>query len=218
MERTEPVTPPSAGLSPPVDYPSRPLLIGLWSPVMGSGKTTFANALVSQEGFRKTAIASTLKDMVRTFLESSGINPYDAAELIADPELKEAPLDCLMGKSPRYAMQTLGTEWGRDLFGHDFWVSAALKRAVRIQSAGISVVIDDVRFRNEADAIHKAGGYVVQVVRPGVPIPTSAGHASEAGLGLDFAFDATIINDSTERLLDIEARNLCRTLRSTVLH
>ena len=28
--------------------------------------------------------------------------------------LKEVPCELLGGKTPRYAMQTLGTEWGRD--------------------------------------------------------------------------------------------------------
>jgi predicted kinase len=41
----------------------QPNLIGLWSPIMGSGKTTFANYLVEDHRYKRLSFASTLKDL-----------------------------------------------------------------------------------------------------------------------------------------------------------
>jgi hypothetical protein len=38
-------------------------------------------------------------------------------------DLKEVPVDCLDGQTPRRAMQLLGTEWGRTLSA-DLWINA----------------------------------------------------------------------------------------------
>lgn len=187
---------------------TRPLLIGLCSPVMGSGKTTFAEILVRKHGFIRLSVASTLKAMTRTFLEESGMNPYDAAELIADPELKEMPLKALNGKTPRYAMQTLGTEWGRTLFGEDFWINAALSKARSLMAQGYSVVFDDVRFTNEADAIVAELGCMIRVIRPGVD-RLVRDHPSEGELD-DYPCAFRILNYSTPAVLEAEAAILMR--------
>lgn len=189
---------------------SRPLMIGLCSPVMGSGKTTVAEYLVRNHGFIRLSVASTLKAMTRTFLEESGMNPYDAAEIIADPELKEMPLKALNGNTPRYAMQTLGTEWGRNLFGEDFWINAAINKAKSLMSQGYSVVFDDVRFTNEAEAIVANLGCMVRVVRPGAnAAPTD--HPSEGQLN-DYPCAYRIINFSTPAVLEVEVANLMKHL------
>lgn len=187
---------------------SRPIMIGLCSPVMGSGKTTVAEILVRKHGFIRLSVASTLKAMTRTFLEESGMNPYDVLELIADPELKEMPLKALNGKSPRYAMQTLGTEWGRNLFGEDFWINAAINKAKALMSQGYSVVFDDVRFTNEAEAIVANYGCMIRVIRPGVK-PTASDHPSEGQLD-DYPCAYRIINDSTPAVLELEVANLMK--------
>jgi len=73
--------------------------------------------------------------------------------------LKEVPCDKLMGKTPRYAMQTLGTEWGRGFMGMDFWVHAAVREVREFQdcfSDPINVVFDDCRFPNEIDLMKEA--------------------------------------------------------------
>lgn len=183
-------------------------MIGLCSPVMGSGKTTVAEILVRKHGFIRLSVASTLKAMTATLLEESGMNPYDVRELIADPELKEMPLKALNGKSPRYAMQTLGTEWGRNLFGEDFWINAAINKANALMSQGYSVVFDDVRFSNEAEAIVANQGCMVRIVRPGVNAPAT-GHASEGQLD-DYPCAYRIINFSTPAVLAVEVDNMMK--------
>jgi hypothetical protein len=171
----------------------QPNLIGLWSPIMGSGKTTFANYLVEDHRYKRLSFASTLKDMTATFLEGMGLSPQAARGLIQDPELKERPLLAIGGKTPRFLMQTLGTEWGRECIGENIWVDLALARA-RKELAYQSVVFDDVRFPNEAKAIRAAGGEVFRIIRPDAKASTFATHASEGGLD-DFEFDGTVVNN-----------------------
>jgi hypothetical protein len=179
---------------------------------MGSGKTTVADTLVSTLSFQKIALAGTLKSMLKTFLKASGLSEFVADAAISDPELKETPMAVLNGKTPRYAMQTLGTEWGRELFGEDFWVNSAIGRAKRHMDQGTSVVIDDVRFPNEADAIKEAGGYMVRVFRPGQQITQR--HASEGGLD-EYPVDFVLMNHSTEDVLQLASVGMARYLSAT---
>ena len=45
----------------------------------------------------------------------------DDSEEEIDGRWKEHPCSLLLNKTPRYAMQTLGTEWGRELIGENIW-------------------------------------------------------------------------------------------------
>ncbi len=129
------------------------MIIGLVGK-MKSGKSEAAKALVSK-GFVCLKMADPLKDMLR------GMGLTDA-EL--EGHLKEYPCPLLMGHTPRYAMQTLGTEWGRDILHQNIWTHNWTHRAQHCVDAGKSVVCDDVRFPNEADAVISAGGVLVRVV------------------------------------------------------
>jgi hypothetical protein len=84
----------------------------------------------------------------------------------------------------------MGTEVGREMFGEDFWVDAAIARV----PDGSKVVFSDVRYPNEAMAIKSLGGEVWRVERDG--IGPANGHASEHALN-DFEFDKVLKNDST---------------------
>lgn len=121
-----------------------------------------ANALMSKDVFVHLPFAGILKEMLAC------IDP----DLLL-PMNKEKPHDSLCGKSPRYAMQTLGTEWGRELIGEGLWVMAWLRRAEQCPN----VVVDDLRFPNEWRALDRLQATVIEVVRPGVE--RSGTHASE---------------------------------------
>lgn len=92
--------------------------------------------------------------------------------------------------SIREYLQRYGTEAHREVFGDDFWVEqVSLAHADRI------VLVTDVRFPNEAEAVRRAGGVVVEVIGPmGRATPDT--HASEAPLP-DYLVDGVIYN--TER-------------------
>lgn len=126
----------------------------------GSGKDTAAKALLEQ-GYQNVKFAGALKDMLRCLLGYQGVDA-ELIERMVEGDLKEEPTAYLQGKSPRHAMQTLGTEWGRDLIGEDLWVHAAMNRA-----SLANTVITDVRFPNECEAVKNNGGIVVRVTNGG---------------------------------------------------
>jgi len=146
----------------------------------GAGKTTAAKRLVKAHGYVRAPFAAGLKTMLASLMRMQGADEDEIAELI-DGAAKEDRCRYLAGASARRAMQTLGTEWGRAI-DPDFWIKvwrAALPDCERI-------VVDDLRFANEANAVHDLGGLVVRIDRPDAPALSAkvAAHASEAMAGV----------------------------------
>ena len=131
------------------------MIIG-FSGLKGSGKSTAANFLV-EDGFTKMSFAEPIKRM----LACIRLSPRD---LYGDR--KEEPSEMLDGKTPRYAMQTLGTEWGRNLIHPDLWVNV-VKHDILHSHAEDNIVIDDCRFPNEVGMILGLGGIIVYIERGG---------------------------------------------------
>jgi predicted kinase len=141
------------------------IIIGLIGEA-GAGKSTVARYLESAYDYEPVRFAGGLKKMV-------------AAIGLTDNEIegtnKEKPSDLLCGKTPRHAMQTLGTEWGREHIGPDFWVKLWQREAAQ----HAFVVVEDCRFPNEAEAIRAAGGVIVRVVNTWKEKSSGAAHSSE---------------------------------------
>lgn len=163
----------------------------------GAGKDTIADLCVKEFGAVKYNFALPIKQMINIMLGTTMGNWEDR-------EWKEGGLDWLSNVSPRRMAQTLGTEWGRNLVDPDLWVKIAMLRFQHHADSGhrTPFIIPDVRFDNEAEAIHRIGGKVIRVVRPNVV--SVAAHVSEAGVS-DNLVDGTIVNDGT---LDEFARNV----------
>lgn len=157
------------------------LWVGLTGPA-GAGKTTAAQGL-SEHGFKLERLADPLKGMLR----AAGLT-HDQV----DGDLKEEPCDLLCGWSPRHAMQTLGTEWGRDTIGQDIWVRMWLHRVRGLPF----VVSDDVRFPNEVEAIRDYAdrSVIIRIERPGPAGTSLSSHVSETHVLLH---DAVVCNDGT---------------------
>jgi len=159
---------------------TQPRLIGLCSPAMFSGKTTAANYLCMQHGFTKLSFATTLKKMTETFLHQLGMSALEIADRTRGTRKEQVIPE--IGVSARRIMQSLGTEWGRQCIKDSLWVDITLHQAVRLMALGHSVVVDDLRFPNEHDAIHAAGGDTWRIVRPDARVTVA--HASEGQLDL----------------------------------
>lgn len=157
------------------------MIYGITGPAR-SGKDTLANLLVNRRGFTRVALADPLRVMVAT------LTGMTFQQMLDSPE-KELPHPRLGGVSPRRAMQTLGTEWGRDLVWNNLWIEHAMDKA---QAADGPVVIPDVRFENEAAAVRARGGKVIHMVRPGAA--AVEGHISEAGVAF-VEGDVVVLND-----------------------
>ena len=143
------------------------MLIGVVG-FLGSGKGTVADILVEEYGYHKFAFADVLKDTVsvmfdwpRPLLEGDTDESRKFRETI--DEFWDERLFDILGKSvtPRYILQLMGTEAGRDVFGEDIWVSTLERRIRGIEKA----VISDVRFPNEIEFIRKQNGMVTRVAR-----------------------------------------------------
>lgn len=107
-----------------------------------SGKSTAATQLVNKHGFVRLRFADTLKSM----LYAMGLTEREV-----DGDLKQKECELLGGNTPRYAMQTLGTEWGRRLIGPNIWVDCLARKLEQHIRGGVTkFVVDDVRFLNEA--------------------------------------------------------------------
>lgn len=123
-----------------------------------SGKSTARKYLVEKYNYMHLRFADSIKDMLCEF----GLTREEV-----DGNLKEAPCAKLGGRTPVYAMQTLGTEWGRDLMYQNIWIDA-LNRELEcyIDKKLTRFVIDDLRFINEKEYIDKLKEkYNVLIVR-----------------------------------------------------
>jgi len=153
----------------------------------GSGKSTAAEFLVRKHHYARLSYAAPIKKMILCLLTEAGVGPLTAKEMIVG-KFKEDPHDALAGHSPRYAMQTLGTEWGRERMAQDFWRRILLRKAKQLLDSGIDVVVDDLRFPDEAEALKALGALIVRIERP---VEAVESHASEQQ---DFPVDVVIDN------------------------
>jgi hypothetical protein len=174
--------------------PQLPRIVGV-AGYAKSGKSTVADYLIRDGGFRRLKFADGLKDMLRAM-------GLDEAQIEGDQ--KETPADILCGKTPRQAMQSLGTEWGRKCMGDDLWVNLWQERVRRWLALHPMnrVVVDDVRFPNELQRVLKMGGTVLRIDRPGVA-PTNS-HASETAID-DAPGMIHLVNDGGIEELQAEA-------------
>lgn len=168
-------------------------LIGLYSPLPMSGKSTAAAALEAI-GYERLPFAGPLKRMIRSLLLDLGQSEEEADRALTTE--KEEPCILLNTVTPRQLLQTLGTDWGRQMIAEDLWVRAWKGRAISALGDGRMVVVDDVRFWSEAQAIVDFGGAMVRVLRPDGASSTFSRHASEGGLEF-WPFDHTIVNDGS---------------------
>lgn len=144
-------------------------IIALCGP-KGCGKSTAAEALCPPRV--RLSFAAPIRDALVTI----GV-PRNA---LIDPILKEQPLPQFGGKTPRMLMQTLGTDWGRNLVSESIWADIFTCRVKSCLAGGYPVVVDDLRFVNEAQLLRSLGAHIVAIRRAGL-VSVDA-HASEHGL------------------------------------
>lgn len=113
----------------------------------------------------------------------------------------------------REYLQRFGTESHRHIFGDNFWVDNLAKNLHT--HGGRIVVVTDVRFPNEAEAVRAAGGHVVRVVGPTEVEDAGDGHASEAPLPESLIDDVLFnaVRDDDFDSLDFQVVELVRRLR-----
>jgi len=178
-------------------------VIGLCG-LAGSGKSTIALSLRDEYSFEIVSMATGIKAMLRTLFSGCGISGRASEDMMRMP-YKETPIDpevypAFNGKTPRQLLQTLGTEWGRACVGSSIWTEIAREAIYTHLRNGKSVVIDDLRFKDEVDMVHDFNGLVAYVVDTSAHVkPSATVHSSEKPHML--RFDTSVYN--TKRETDI---------------
>lgn len=133
----------------------------------GSGKDTAADYMVKKFGFKKFSFAAPLKRMVKECFLLTDEQCYGS---------KKEEIDTRWGCSPRELFQVLGTEFAQYMLPEllpslqnkfskkCFWVYH-LTEAIK-QDKSNCIVISDVRFQHEIDALLKYGAYLFKIDRP----------------------------------------------------
>ena len=119
-------------------------------PALG-GKSTFCNHVPN---FATFSLATPLYQMLAVV---AGMETVKRARV---ENTKGDPLPALAGKSLRQGLQTLGTEWGRNLMGEDIWIDHLLHRT----ASAPRITIDDLRFPNEYERLLDRGAVFVRMM------------------------------------------------------
>lgn len=140
------------------------MIIGITG-LIGSGKDTAANYLITHHKFKKESFASSLKDAIsvifgwdRELLEGQTKYSREWREQVDEWWSERLGMEI----TPRKILQYWGTEVCRNKFHDDIWI-ASLENKLR--KTKDDIVISDVRFPNEIKAIHNAGGITVRIQR-----------------------------------------------------
>lgn len=148
---------------------------------IGSGKDTAADYLVNNHGFKRDSFAAALKDSV------AHVFGWDRELLEGKTKEARAWRDQVdvwwsnrlnMRITPRWILQYWGTEVCRQGFHDDIWI-ASLEN--RLEKTSENIVISDVRFPNEIQAIRNVGGTVIRVRRGAEPVWFDLAAAANAG-------------------------------------
>jgi hypothetical protein len=160
------------------------MIIGL-SGYAQSGKDSTAELLCLNYGYTRLAFADPMRQALIT------INPkLDSITRVSD--LVEDYGWDVAKKNPevRRLLQVLGTDFGRKMLGDDVWINIALS-GIKPED---KIVVSDVRYPNEAEAIKKLGGTVWRINRHNHSAVN--GHTSEHAMD-NYMFNYVIYNDGT---------------------
>lgn len=156
-----------------IEQEKLPTNIIAFSGKAGSGKDTACLSLTSSSTrFSRVAFAEPIREMIGHL----GIN----VDRIYDNGGKNDAIPKFGNKSLRFMMQTLGTEWGRQMIDDNIWLTVAKEKIQSNTRLGIISVISDLRFDNEAEMIQELGGTIVQIESLGNPDICSSKEAFRA--------------------------------------
>lgn len=168
----------------------------------GVGKSTVARVLrgwLAVRGHHSTLrpMAGVMRAMLRPLLAAYGLDAEAIDHALTTQEGKATEVPGL-GCTPRHLLQTLGTEWGRSCISPGIWLDAWAAQAAHDRRSGSVVIVDDLRFPNEAQRVRDLGGSLVLVARPrSMLLPDVAAHASEQQ---QIKPDSVLVNDHLDNL------------------
>lgn len=135
----------------------------------GAGKDTVAGQLAVEYGFLCTSFATPLKAAASALF---GL-PLD---FFVDRDKKDARL-LSWDRSPRQLMCALADKVKAG-FGEDVFVKAWMAQVTPVLDLGCNVLVSDVRFKHEVEAVKLLGGTIIYIDRD-VPETSVGSHCSE---------------------------------------
>ncbi len=205
------------------------MIVGI-SGFIGCGKSTVADQLTNEYGFRRDSFAASLKDACAVL--------FDWPRHLIEGDTKESrewreQIDTWWAEkldipkfSPRLALQLIGTDTLRNHFNPGIWFMTVENRIRK--NPDQHVVISDVRFPNEIQFIKEHNGILININRGPAPVwyetalmankgnslakeamikTYSSAHASEWSW-IGAKFDYIINNDSTIEFLDTQIKEI----------
>lgn len=177
----------------------------------GSGKDAVADILVRKYGFKKIKMAGGLKKMTAAYLQYLGVGEVVIDRMI-EGDLKEVRSHHLGGKSPRVWMQSIGTEFGRDIISKGLWVNGEMSRL----GLGSRIVCADVRFDDEAKVLQEHGFACIEKIGGSDSSVGIKGHISERGISahhiygqIPWANDPRDSEANVDGFMDAFEQHLC---------
>lgn len=157
------------------------MLIGIYSSTSSCGKTTIAKYLEDKHCFVRLSFATPLKNMVGVLLKNLGYTEELAALALLNKEHPISEVDSRV--DVRHLLRTLGTEWGRDCVHPELWLNCWIHSYTQLKKQGVeNVVVDDLRFYNEAQLVARCGGQLRKVHRLAPTKQNKNHHRPEGGL------------------------------------
>lgn len=173
-------------------------------PSVGKGEFSAALKIALEargEKVHQLAFADPVKQMLEVMLRGYGVGGPRLAGYLFGAE-KETIIP-EVGKSARFLMRTLATEWGRDTVSQDIWVDIARSRITRALADGRYVIVDDLRFRSEYEMLRSLDCRSILVRRPSHE-DLSSTHQSDVELR-NAVFDNVVFNDGSIDQLQTKA-------------
>lgn len=141
------------------------------------GKDTLGNYFVEQYGFERMAYADALKEATRCIFDFDDEQLYGNSKEIIDP---------YWNVTPRQVLQFIGTDLFRNHIkellpdmGKDIWIHVIKRKIMNKlkKNPNTKIVITDIRFPNELQAIKDLGGITIKIQRDNAQIKVNKQNA-----------------------------------------
>src|SRR5262245_19866710 len=166
----------------------------------GAGKSTVAEYLRTRHRFRELGFSTALKYEIAQQFPNTWRTYVEAAyPFVREPDAIGGAIRSLIWTDRDAFARAFLQEYGAAQRAADrnYWVKAWL-RALAALPQWQNVVVPDVRFRNEVDAIRRRGLVVLVTRAEGVRLDGDAAtHSTETGLAGWTGWDVTLPNDGT---------------------
>lgn len=160
------------------------------------GKNTASAVLCKEFNYERAAFADPLKKCVAAVFAPGHETITDEMKNMMSP---------IVPYTYGQLLQMVGKLY-RDAFGGDVWINVLLHQ---LPVGSESIVIEDTRYVNEANALRKRGSFILKIERPGVVLSDGRDPNLENEVDV-IQGDATVVNDASIESFEEKIRGLFR--------